>query len=109
MSTDGRMWAWTAAYQLVEAVTKFRMDDAKASLRHRVAEQPWQVAQMLDEARVLAELARADTSIGFLVGAWLDQRAAEQAEESTRQQYMRDEFIRKSDEWRKPKPQGEER
>jgi hypothetical protein len=114
VSTDGRMWAWTAAYQLVEAVTKFRMDDAKASLRHRVDAQPWQVAQMLDEARVLAELAKADTSVGYGTGAWLDQRAAEQAEESTRQQYMRDEFIRKNDEWRRESPKepgepGEER
>jgi hypothetical protein len=102
------MWAWTAAYQLIEAVTQFRVVDLKKKPSQQQATQPWQITQMLYEARVLAELAKADTSVGYGTGAWLDQRAAEQAEESTRQKFMRDEYIRKSDEWRKP-PESEEK
>jgi hypothetical protein len=89
---DARATAWLAAWRRIESVGRFREEDMQAKPAHRVDEVPWQIGQLLDEARILAELARADQAVGFVTGAWLEEQERQEIKEQEHADEMMDAF-----------------
>lgn len=71
---DGRVLAWAGAMRRVQALEQIRLEVVE---KKTVDPPAHEKRQILFEASVLAELARASTDVGYAAGAWMEQQAEE--------------------------------
>lgn len=75
-AVDGRVAAWTSAWQSLETLSKIRSEACQVNdLNGQLPVQYWAI---LRETEALIEMSKVDTGVGWLAGSWLSARWEEQ-------------------------------
>jgi ATP phosphoribosyltransferase len=97
-AVDGRAFAWEMAANLLDWAGNARQKITKDKEYNRDTPMPPLYHAVLAEAAVYAELAKAETVIGFAGGDWLERKLADERERAE----MRESLLEKMKERDRP-------